>query len=382
VARGTLRLSSGQLFGVIDNCLKDLSEKLNILQQLFNAHPATLKIINELESLRHRVELEERMIRLRLSIDAESLKQRKDYNPELLGGVHEDEIAERIILDLRASQELSRTLEEYFKFFKLENVSQFYKLMRFDMYEFERKCVALTGNPVPGIRRREESSVMQNGSGNRFNRALSIHPLYFILDASLCINREAVRVGFDAVAGGVKVIQTRFKKLSNRKYIDLARKLKGICAEKDCLLIINDRLDVALLSGADGVHVGSDDFSIQEVRSLKSGLIVGCSARTIQDAQQAEEAGADYIGSGAVFASSTKQSAPVIGTRGLEKIVNSVSIPVVGIGGINEANCGAVLQTGAAGFCSIGPFRARRSVRNLAADFRKYSSAMQRGQEA
>lgn len=375
-------MSSGQLFGVIDNCLKDLSEKLNILQQLFNAHPATLKIIGELESLLHRVELEERMIRLRLSIDAESLKQRKEYSPELLGGVHEDEIAQRIILDLRASQELSRTLEEYFKFFKLENVSQFYKLMRFDLYEFERKCVALTGNPNPGLRRRKESVTLDSGPGSRFGRALAVHPLYFILDASLCKNREAVRVGFDAVAGGVKVIQTRFKSLSNRKYIDLARKLKGICMEKDCLLIINDRLDVALLSGADGVHVGSDDFSIQEVRSLKSGLIVGCSARTTQSALQAQEDGADYIGSGAVFASTTKQSAPVIGTRGLEKIVDAVNIPVVGIGGINEQNHAAVLQTGAAGFCSIGPFRARRSVRNLAADFKRYNQSMQKGQEA
>ena len=366
-------MSSGQLFGVIDNCLRELSEKLGILRQLFAAHTATSQIVDELESLLHRIELEERMIRLRLSIASESLKNRGDYNPQLLGGVPEEEIANRIIREVRACQELCRTLEEYFKFFKLEKVAHFYKLMRFDLYEFERRCVSLTGTAIPGVSRKEEAAEPYDNNKNRFSRALSIHPLYFILDASLCKNREAVRVGYDAVAGGVKVIQTRFKSLSNRRYLDLARKLKGICAEKDCLLIVNDRLDVALLSGADGVHVGSDDFSIAEIRSLSSGLIIGRSARSAQDALDAQSQGADYIGSGAVYASSTKQTAPVIGTRGLATIVRAVNIPVVGIGGITEENYEAVLKSGAAGFCSIGPFRARRSVRNLAAEFKRHS---------
>ena len=373
--------SSGQLFGVIDNCLTGLSEKLNHLRQLYSAHPQTSRVLQQLEGLAHRVELEERMIRLRLGIDTAAMKHRQDFNPELLGGVPVDEIADRIIRELRACQEFCRTLEEYFKFFKLENVAQFYKLMRFDLYEFERKSVSLTGRHVPGLRSKDEEAEELPESAGRFAQAVASHPLYFILDASLCRNRDPVRVAYDAVAGGVKVLQTRFKSIGNRRYLDLARKLKGICREKNCLLIINDRLDIALLSGADGIHVGAEDFTVAEIRSLSSSLIVGRSARTTADALQAQAEGADYIGSGAIFASSTKQTAPVIGTKGLQRIVSSVDIPVVGIGGINEENCEQVLQTGAAGFCSIGPFRARRSIKNLAADFRQHRRAVATGRQ-
>ncbi|MEZ5338817.1 MAG: thiamine phosphate synthase [bacterium] len=373
-------MSSGQLFGVIDNCLHGLGEKLDMLGQLFRAHPATDSVIQPLESMQHRVALEDRMIRLRLGIDIPRPNRIKDYSPELMGGIPEDELAERIIRDLRACQEYCRTLEEYFKFFNLENVAQFYKLMRFDFYEFERKCVNLTGRQTSVLRLRDEVATDIPEAAGRFRRAISLHPLYFILDSSICSNRDPVRVAYDAVGGGVKVLQTRFKSLGNRRYLDLARKLRGICREKDCLLIINDRVDIALMSGADGVHVGAEDFTVQEIRQIGASLIVGRSARTIPDAIQAQADGADYIGSGAVFASSTKQSAPVIGLKGLEKIVRAVTIPVVGIGGINEENCASVVNTGAAGFCSIGPFRARRSVRNLAADFKRYNRGMLKGQ--
>ncbi|MCB1185618.1 thiamine phosphate synthase [bacterium] len=364
-------MSSGQLFGVIDSCLKGLSEKLEMLGQLYRAHPETEPILQPLESMQHRINLEEKMIRLRLGIDSGTVKRIRDYNPELLGGIPADELAERIIRELRACQEYCRTLEEYFKFFKLENVSQFYKHMRFDFYEFERKSVAMTGRAMSVLRTTDNSTEQSHDHLDRFSRAIALHPLYFILDSSLCKNRDPIRVAFDAVAGGVKVLQTRFKSLGNRKYLDLARKLHSICREKDCLLIINDRVDIALMSGADGVHVGADDFSVQEIRHISENLIIGRSARNVADAQQAQMDGADYIGTGAVFASTTKQTAPVIGLRGLEKVVRSVEIPVVGIGGIQEDNCASVLKTGAAGFCSIGPFRARRSVKNLAAEFKR-----------
>ena len=374
-------MSNGQLFGVIDSCLRSLSEKLDMLEQLYRTHPDTEPVLQHLESLKHRIELEERMIRLRLGIDASSLRNRPEYIPEMLGGVAVEELAERIIRELRTCQELCRTLEEYFKFFNLENVAQFYKLMRFDLYEFERKSIAITGRQTPGAHQHDQSRNME-GKDNRVANALAMHPLYFILDSSLCRNRDAVRVAYDAVAGGVRIMQTRFKNIGNRRYLDMVRKIAGICHEKDCLLIINDRPDIAMLSGADGVHVGADDFTVPEMRSLSDSMIIGRSARTVQVASQAQTDGADYIGSGAVFASRTKQTAPVIGVRGLERIAMSVDIPVVGIGGINEDNSEEVLSVGAAGFCSIGPFRARRSVRNLAADFRRTSPAVAKGQQS
>jgi thiamine-phosphate pyrophosphorylase len=213
------------------------------------------------------------------------------------------------------------------------------------------------------------------GEPSRIRAALGKCPLYFILDESLCQYRDPLRVGYDAIVGGVRIMQLRFKRLATRELLELARKLRGLCAEQDCLLIINDRLDIAVLSGADGIHVGASDISINDIRQLSPDLLVGVTARKPQDAMAAQETGADYVGSGSVFGSKTKPGLPVIGTRGLRTITQAVDIPVVAIGGVTLENCQRVMAAGASGFVSIKPFTSRRSVKNLVAEFRRHSAA-------
>jgi thiamine-phosphate diphosphorylase len=122
---------------------------------------------------------------------------------------------------------------------------------------------------------------------------------------------------------------------------------------EDAVLIVNDRVDIALETGADGIHVGQEDLDFKEViRRDRPSMIVGVSARYPNEARAAAAAGATYVGAGAIFATPTKPEAVVIGLQGLQAVMAAVDIPVVAIGGINLANVRPVLETGVR-FCAV-----------------------------
>jgi thiamine-phosphate diphosphorylase len=140
-----------------------------------------------------------------------------------------------------------------------------------------------------------------------------------------------------AVKAGVKIIQLRMKKASREDILREAREVRRVTSGTDTLFIVNDDPALAAEVMADGVHVGQDDMEAASVRSiLGSDMIVGVTAKTVQQAIRAEEAGADYLGSGAVFGSSTKLNAKPMTKELLNAICHAVSIPVVAIGGINR----------------------------------------------
>lgn len=143
----------------------------------------------------------------------------------------------------------------------------------------------------------------------------------------------------DALKGGVTILQLREKELDETEFIEEAKRVKKICSKYNVPLIINDNIDVALKSGADGVHVGIEDMPVSEIRKkVGENFIIGATAKTVEQAQTAEKSGADYIGVGAVFPSPTKTNAIRITNEQLSEIISSVSIPAVAIGGITEEN--------------------------------------------
>ena len=143
----------------------------------------------------------------------------------------------------------------------------------------------------------------------------------------------------DAINGGVSVVQIREKTKDTLDFYNLALKVKEITTEYNVPLIINDRVDVALAIDADGVHIGQSDMPCDVTRKLVGpNKIVGVSAATIDEAKKAEKDGADYIGTGAVFPTATKDDAPKITKMDLKEIVESINIPVVAIGGITLDN--------------------------------------------
>lgn len=142
-----------------------------------------------------------------------------------------------------------------------------------------------------------------------------------------------------AVKAGVTMVQLREKEMKFDELVRVAQKIGDIVHKYHVPLIINDDIDVALVSSADGVHVGQKDICASEAREkIGSSMILGVSAETVEMALEAERCGADYIGAGSVFSTSTKDDVEKISFSELKDICNSVSIPVVAIGGITEEN--------------------------------------------
>ncbi|HHV61240.1 MAG TPA: thiamine phosphate synthase [Firmicutes bacterium] len=181
-----------------------------------------------------------------------------------------------------------------------------------------------------------------------------IWDLYVVTDRKLACGRSHEEVAAAALAGGSRVIQLRDKEMTTRELIDTGLRLKEIVHEAGGILIINDRVDVALAVDADGVHLGQDDMPAALARRmLGREKIIGVSVSSEGEALAAELDGADYLGASAIFATPTKTDAAPIGLDGLRKICDSVRIPVVAIGGINKGNIEQVIKAGAAGIAVV-----------------------------
>ena len=187
--------------------------------------------------------------------------------------------------------------------------------------------------------------------------------LTVITDEALARPRALSDVVREALAAGAPTIQLRLKGATARELLEAAHTLIPIVRSAGALFIVNDRLDVALAAGADGVHLGPDDPPVMDartvaadtVRTVAEAFIVGYSADTTDGATRAEAEGADYLGVGAVYATANKSDAgEVIGLEGLRRVVKAVSIPVVAIGGITPERARAVAETGACGSAIIG----------------------------
>lgn len=177
--------------------------------------------------------------------------------------------------------------------------------------------------------------------------------LYLVTDNSDDVERF-LNIIEEGIKGGVTVVQIREKTADTLDFYNLALKVKEITTKYNVPLIINDRVDIALAIDADGVHVGQSDMPCDVTRKLIGpDKILGVSAATIPEAKKAEADGADYIGTGAVFPTATKDDAPKVTKEELAEIVKSISIPVVAIGGINLENACELVDTGIAGLSVV-----------------------------
>lgn len=177
--------------------------------------------------------------------------------------------------------------------------------------------------------------------------------LYLVTDNSDDVEKFLKTIE-EAIKGGVTVVQIREKTADTLDFYNLALKVKEITTKHNVPLIINDRVDIALAIDADGVHVGQSDMPGDVTRKLiGEDKILGISAATIDEAKKAQKDGADYIGTGAVFPTSTKDDAESVTKDELTEIVKSIDIPVVAIGGINLENASQLTDTGIAGLSVV-----------------------------
>ncbi len=177
--------------------------------------------------------------------------------------------------------------------------------------------------------------------------------LYLVTDNSDDIEKFLKTIE-EAIKGGTTVVQIREKTADTLDFYKLALKVKDITTKYNVPLIINDRVDIALAIDADGVHVGQSDMPCDVTRGLiGEDKILGVSAATIEEAKKAQRDGADYIGTGAVFPTQTKDDAPSVTKQELKEIVESIDIPVVAIGGINLENARELVDTGISGLSVV-----------------------------
>ena len=180
--------------------------------------------------------------------------------------------------------------------------------------------------------------------------------VYLIANAATCAGDALVTAVTAALEAGVRLVQYRDKAPLSDAQLATANALRAVAHANGALFVVNDRVDLALLCQADGVHLGQDDLTIDVARSLlPKGALVGLSTHTLAEARSAERAGADYIGFGDVFGTTSKADVvPPRGTDMLAEVCAGVSIPVYAIGGVNATNLAAVKATGAAGGALIG----------------------------
>lgn len=191
--------------------------------------------------------------------------------------------------------------------------------------------------------------------------------LYAVTNRVHAVNETLYDQVEKALKGGVTCVQLREKYMDDREFIREAVKLRELCHSFDVPLIINDNVDVALESGADGVHVGQDDRPADEIRKLAgSDFIIGVTAKTVGQALKAQADGADYIGSGAVFPSPTKQGAIRITKEQLSEICAAVRIPAVAIGGVSPYNMKELKGCGMAGFAVVSAVFAAEDITKTA----------------
>ena len=187
--------------------------------------------------------------------------------------------------------------------------------------------------------------------------------LYAVTDRSWLRGRTLPEQVEQALLGGATMVQLREKELDEDEFLREAVGLAKLCHRYGVPLLINDNVDIARRSGADGVHVGQGDMDAAIVRSiLGPDMIIGVTAKTVEQAVRAQESGADYLGSGAVFGSSTKLNAKPMDRDILRSICHAVSIPVAAIGGINRSNISQLAGTGIAGVAVVSGIFAAEDI--------------------
>lgn len=178
--------------------------------------------------------------------------------------------------------------------------------------------------------------------------------MYFITDSSSYTEDEFLYRVEQALSGGVTLLQLREKDKTTREYISLAEKVHTLAKKYNVPLIIDDRIDIALSVGAEGVHLGQSDMPISTARKiLGDNFIIGATAKTVPQALEAAEQGADYLGVGAIYPTTTKVKTVLTSTETLDAICKAVPIPVNAIGGLNKDNIDVLKGIPIAGVCVV-----------------------------
>lgn len=201
--------------------------------------------------------------------------------------------------------------------------------------------------------------------------------LYAVTDRSWLKGQTLCEQVEQALKGGVTFLQLREKELDEQEFLEEAQAIQWLCKKYHIPFIINDNVALASRIGADGVHVGQSDMAAGEARKkLGPDRIIGVSARTVDEALEAQRQGADYLGVGAVFHTGSKADAVEVDHQVLREICSAVDIPVIAIGGITRENVGQLKHTGVCGIAAISAIFAQKNIEAAARELRMLTEEM------
>ena len=189
------------------------------------------------------------------------------------------------------------------------------------------------------------------------------YSIYLVTDQDLMSTDTLYKAVEQAILGGCTVVQLREKELSSLDFYEIAREIRALTNKHGIPLIINDRIDIALAVNADGVHVGQDDMPAKVAREIiGDDMELGVSVRNVSEALQAIEDGADCLGVGAMFSTSTKEDAMLVSMAELKNIRSAIDIPIVVIGGINQENAALFKEVGVDGLAVVSAIISQENI--------------------
>ena len=314
-----------QILRIIDANCNRVSEGLRFLEDVSRFLLNDAALSKQLKQMRHGVIS-------RLSEFGPTLISPRNTETDVGIGTsisRQQNISSLVVANARRIEEGLRVIEEFSKLpeLRVKLRSKDFEAMRFRLYSIHRELLSR-------VTRRQKIERLRG--------------LYIIIDTRTLGSGNAAGAARNAIRGGARAIQLRGKDQNKASLLVLAEQLAELCRKANVLFIVNDYPEIAMASGADGIHVGQDDLPVKVIRrELPIDSVIGVSVTTVAQARKAEKEGADYIAVSAVFPTPTKAEAKAVGLKGLQQVKKAVSIPVVAIGGINRQNIGKVLSYGA-----------------------------------
>ena len=340
---------SHQPLRIIDANINRSSEGLRVLEDVARFLLNDAELSQRLRTLRHGLAQGTKSLSIGLLSQRDSEHDighlsavEKELNMEMssLRG-----LLDLVTANAKRVKESLRVVEELAKLPEISSMlnSASFEQMRFTLYTLERDLISR-------ISRRDKIERMAG--------------LYVILDRQFLGDRDELDVTRQIIEGGARVIQLRDKQSKKKELLLVAQKLRELCSQADGLFIINDYLDLAMAVDADGLHVGQEDLPLPVIRrELPVDKIVGCSVTMLSQATKAQAEGADYIAVGSIFPTATKKGATVVGVDMLRELKQTVSTPLVAIGGINQNNIGEVVSAGAYAVAVISAVLGEKDVK-------------------
>lgn len=319
---------TGQTWRIIDANLNRIGEGLRFLEEQARLLLNDVNLTQQLKTMRHELISSEWPFQQQL-VQARDSDADVGAYLEVPGQEKPRELPILIVANARRVQESLRVIEELAKIpdVRAKLDSEKFKQARFNLYTIEQTLL---------------SKLMRQDKIKR------LRGLYVIIDMQVLGGRNPVDMAGQAIAGGARIIQLRDKISSKRELLPIAQQFRKLCAERDVFYIMNDYLDLALATDADGLHVGQDDLPIRIARKLlPMGKILGGSATTVEQATTMEAEGADYIAVGAIYPTSSKEAVKVVGLEMLRQVRKATTSTLIAIGGITENNVSEVIAAGA-----------------------------------